>query len=801
MKRKITASLLVAVIMIISVFQPLNTRALNPTSQLLNDELAMNLTAENIPECLNLSFLQDSGHVSRLIYDEDMNTAVFSNGDGTNTMYLFDEPIKYIDASGKIKDKKSTLVKQSDGSYRNIENDISVTYSNDIIDGISLNYQNFTLSMTPQTDNLKITSTGIAKAILSDEKTINYVGTFGKKTNLQYVQNLNGFKENIIISSESAASATYRFTVETLNLTITDINGRITALDSSNNIVGYFGDVYAYDAANNYTFGDLNVSEIASGEYLLEVSIPEEFLNNTNTIYPVVIDPTFTVTTSSTNKTIEDATIFTNYQTKFGTWHTLFVGNYDSWKFSGMAARGTARTLIRFPGLYRNNIFSLYNKAARIEKVKLVFTDIDGLGGPTVITAHSYNQQWNENNVIYSSTLWNDYNSTVIGKVTITPNSSGSSTKTTYEIEITNAVKRWASLSDAETRHCGVLLKAQTESSKAVCIGSSEIGDHTGDAANKPYLSVTYKAMPTVETAGITSGVAYNMTCRYTSRSLAYSSATSVTQSATDYKNRNQKFIFTYVGNGRYKISPATNPSLFLTYDGTNVTLAPSNDSSLRQCWHIVSFGLGFYIYHAVNTNKLLSFNNSTTAVTCQTETNHSGWNFTFTNLNVPLEKQQTSDTCGTACAVMMLHYYGYNSITQAEFKSKAGAKFTELYTIKETINYYLNKNNAGFYYVYGSVLNYTLDEYISRLQMNIDNNHPALIKVVVNDTNYFPYTTGGHYVVLTGIYYNSLNSTYMAVVNDPHYNYLNEITMPVSALFEYNKNANAKYYSCVDHP
>lgn len=110
MKRKITAFLLVAVIMIISVFQPLNTRALTPMSQLLNDELAMNLTAENIPECLNLRFLQDSGHVSRLIYDENMNTAVFSNGDGTNTMYLFDEPIKYIDAAGKIKDKKAHLL-------------------------------------------------------------------------------------------------------------------------------------------------------------------------------------------------------------------------------------------------------------------------------------------------------------------------------------------------------------------------------------------------------------------------------------------------------------------------------------------------------------------------------------------------------------------------------------------------------------------------------------------------------------------------------------------------------------------
>ena len=647
--------------------------------------------------------------------------------------------------------------------------------------------------MTPQTDNLKITSTGIAKAILSDEKTINYVGTFGKKTNLQYVQNLNGFKENIIISSESAASATYRFTVETLNLTIANINGRITALDSSNNTVGYFGDVYAYDAANNYTFGDLNVSEISSGEYLLELSIPEEFLNNTSTIYPVVIDPTFTVTTSSTNKTIEDATIFTNYQTKFGTWHTLFVGNYDSWKSNGMAARGTARTLIRFPGLYRNNIFSLYNKAARIEKVKLVFTDIDNSGGPTVITAHSYNQQWNENNVIYSSTLWNDYNSTVIGKVTITPNSSGSSTKTTYEIEITNAVKRWASLSDAETRHCGVLLKAQTESSKAVCIGSSEIGDHIGDAANKPYLSVTYKAMPTVETVGITSGAVYNMTCRYTSRSLAYSSTTSVTQSATDYRNRNQKFIFTYVGNGRYKISPATNPSLFLTYDGTNVTLAPSNDSSLKQCWHIVSFGLGFYIYHAVNTNKLLSFNNSTTAVTCQTETNHSGWNFTFTNLNVPLEKQQTTTTCGTACAVMMLHHYG-SLVTQADFLETITGDYSNLYYIEINVNSYLKKLGAGFSYDHTTAKSYTVDQYISHMKRNINNNHPVLIRLKIPNKDYFPYTSDGHYVVLTGIYYDSSLKTYMAVINDPHYNYLAELTLPVSVLMEYNNSFGGRF-------
>ena len=51
-----------------------------------------------------------TNHTMRLKQHEDLHTFVFQNLNGTRTMYVMDEDVKYIDANGETIDKDISLV-------------------------------------------------------------------------------------------------------------------------------------------------------------------------------------------------------------------------------------------------------------------------------------------------------------------------------------------------------------------------------------------------------------------------------------------------------------------------------------------------------------------------------------------------------------------------------------------------------------------------------------------------------------------------------------------------------------------
>ena len=70
------------------------------------EDLYGELDEQTVPEIIGYEYAKGKAHIQRL-YDEegdDLNRVVFQNADGTQTMYLFDFPVKYLDADGKAKD-------------------------------------------------------------------------------------------------------------------------------------------------------------------------------------------------------------------------------------------------------------------------------------------------------------------------------------------------------------------------------------------------------------------------------------------------------------------------------------------------------------------------------------------------------------------------------------------------------------------------------------------------------------------------------------------------------------------------
>ena len=103
-------------------------------------------------------------HIQRLPELEDLNTYVFANADGTRTVYLMHENVKFIDKDGAVKEKDISLVRNTKG-FGITQSDIGLLLPHDPTQGIDLTYGDYAIKLTPQ---------GLAKATAA-RKTDNSV--------------------------------------------------------------------------------------------------------------------------------------------------------------------------------------------------------------------------------------------------------------------------------------------------------------------------------------------------------------------------------------------------------------------------------------------------------------------------------------------------------------------------------------------------------------------------------------------------------------------------------------------------
>lgn len=183
-------------------------------------ELNNNVYDHNVAEELVDKNLMKSNHNITRLYSKEtsLDTIIYGNSDGTETAYMFDEPVKYIDEAGNVVDKSNRLYKttlnlcnDSNPAYVNKFNDIRTYFPETLTtdNGITLIANNESIKMTP---NKKIQS----KASKSNN-TVLYPNVFGYNTSLQYAPELNGFKEELILDSYSGNRFSY--TLDTNGLT------------------------------------------------------------------------------------------------------------------------------------------------------------------------------------------------------------------------------------------------------------------------------------------------------------------------------------------------------------------------------------------------------------------------------------------------------------------------------------------------------------------------------------------------------------------------------------------------------
>ena len=211
------------------------------------------LAPEDIPEMISEEEIQENEHVHRLrAQEEDLNSVVFQNRDGTKTMYYFTQPVKYEDENGEIKDKKNTIIETDDGDFTNTENDIQVYFPKKLHKnkGVELQFGEFNIELSPDINGNSGASrqTGHNKNYDPTEY-VQYPDVFGEGIAVRYTPTFEGYKEDIILEEYTGLNQfTFRLRTNGLSL-IEKEDGTYDLVEPlSGETLAEIGELYIYDS-------------------------------------------------------------------------------------------------------------------------------------------------------------------------------------------------------------------------------------------------------------------------------------------------------------------------------------------------------------------------------------------------------------------------------------------------------------------------------------------------------------------------------------------------------------------------
>ena len=592
----------------------------NTNTQPIQQELEPILTESQLPTYIDYSGAVAAKHVERLESEEELDTLVFRNQDGTYTTYLFDLPIKYVAEDSSIQEKDISLV-QSSTAYEVASNDIHVTLPFDVSEGIQVSYgtQNVTLSpVQNSTVSQQLTNQSINAAILESsvitantaalnaaKNTVTYAQAFDDSINIVYTPLLNGIKEDIVLNSYTGIH-TFQFLIETDGMGVYyDEEQELYYINSSETAEGGFniGRVYIYDQNQRVDIGSMTVTTVEENQtYLLTITANESFLTDEETVYPVTIDPTLTFRQESQ---IKDAIVYSNYPNGvYGGYQYAYVGKYSNY--------GTGRLLVGFGDL--SDFLSRISSALDIQSANL-YLYCGTSSTASTLDVYYNNTFWTESSVKYSTIDW----SKVIksSHSTNIPTAAG-----WYSIDIKTIVKDWKNRYSSPGYGIVIQNSDEATASKVKCFRTKEYAaTHSG--VSMPYLAVTYDG--NFPTAHPDDGV-YMIKNKNSGKYLdveygGTANETNVSQHAYNGAD-NQKWYLEFLNDGMYSIRPLHAPAMALNvyYGGsannTNVQIYTFNTNDSASRWTIRYDSEGHYYLNpfCAGNNSLLAVQNNSTA-------------------------------------------------------------------------------------------------------------------------------------------------------------------------------------------
>ncbi len=555
----------------------------------------------NISQFVDMEQFTQADHVARLCDEEKLNTYVFRNRDGSKSVYYMDQDVKFVDDGGTIREKDTTLVRGEKG-YGVRSNDVGLHIPDSAVDGITVSHNSRDVKLIP--------NGGSGNAAVHDNSVV-YSDFFGRGIHLKYTPMLSGVKEDVIITKYTGVNS-FSFTLETGGLYLYETDGQYyLAANEDAEGAFYLGEVLVYDAIGRPDLGTMTVETITAGQrYKLTVSANEAFLTDAETLYPVTIDPTLTVSDNTHGAgAIEDAPVFSGKPTKnFGSYVYNTIGYHSE-------SYGTAMTVVRLAGLLADETYSALS-VSDISNVTFYMKDGGSSSATVNIHAISSNSTWTESGVTYENL--GSYSTTVTATDTMGSGSWG-------EFDITTLAKGWKST--AVNGQCGFVMVIG-DSTKKVGTLSSEYSN----TDYRPYVVATYTVpSPDVLPSGVYMiysqhfGTTRPKMMDTTGGDKGYSLSgdeiqtwsTTASEVVGTRSKRAQLYKITRLSSGYYTIRPMTNSALGFAVSGSRVMVMDGigtnddNNVSLAYLWKIYYDAAVGCTFQNLYTGKYISISST----------------------------------------------------------------------------------------------------------------------------------------------------------------------------------------------
>ena len=278
-----------------------------------NIELGNNSNSESVSASENTE-QSDAVPLYEEISLRDETSKTFKMSDGSFVAATYPKAIHRLDEDGKLQDIDNSLsVLGSEIGTK----DSRIKFAKKITGNETL----FTLKegnekITFSLIGAKKKTVGKIASQKSDDSIEDELGKFTTLNNLsssivykdilngvdvEYILESNSVKENIIVK-ERLDSYSFSFEIKLNNLTaILDESGSIRIIDQQGQTVYAIPAPIIYDSQNSYAedgIGAYSLDDQGNGSYILTVSVDADWMNASERVYPITVDPTLDPTDS-----------------------------------------------------------------------------------------------------------------------------------------------------------------------------------------------------------------------------------------------------------------------------------------------------------------------------------------------------------------------------------------------------------------------------------------------------------------------------------------------------------------------
>lgn len=430
------------------------------------------------------------------------HTINLENKDGSNTVYLFSEPISYTDENGNLKTKDISVEKadkklKSRGyEYTNGQNDYRINFSKDYNTGVQAEFDNCSYSIIPISDYDTVGKETVAEYLNEKFEVFQYKNIYGDGTNLRFYPQLNGIKDEIVLDSNIGKN-TFSFKIETNNcIASLDDNGAVVLKNTDDEVVQTFSKPFAYDSDfvdgiydEHYVDCEYTLDEISNGSYMLSVSVDKNWLESESTVYPVTIDPT-TVNVD----TYRDAGVYSKVPNNcYGAEETACIGRSSEY--------GNGRIYLQF------FMPTEIKKGAKINSAFIWMRETTGRTSNMYVQPYLVKSSWNEG-ITWNTRSYMDNTSDMPTKNINSQSTDWASSPYWYKMYITSAVQKWT---DGERTNYGIGLYSDEEE-KSTYNWRAFATIQNSTSSYRPYTVINYTNDTTAPTVTSVTGNASDWT-------------------------------------------------------------------------------------------------------------------------------------------------------------------------------------------------------------------------------------------------------------------------------------------------